>query len=350
MKIAVLLSGGVDSSVALKLLRRDKEHEITAFYLKIWLEDELAHLGECPWEDDLRFAREICSEARVPLEIVPLQKEYYERVVSYTITELRAGRTPSPDIFCNQRIKFGAFVDSVSSSFEKVASGHYGRIAEEGGTFRLLKGVDPIKDQTYFLSHLRQEQVARCLFPIGDLLKSEVRRLASDYELPNRTRADSQGICFLGKISFNDFVRYHLGEERGDIVERETGKVLGSHQGFWFHTIGQRKGLGLSQGPWYVVGKDVDKNVVTVSHSQHLEEHARDTFDVAAAHWVHGPPGREDLTAKLRHSEVLYDCRLESKGEERFTVTLDRSDAGVAPGQFAVFYDGEECLGGARIV
>ena len=201
MKIAVLLSGGVDSSVALKLLRRDEEHEITAFYLKIWLEDELAHLGECPWEDDLRFAREICSEARVPLEIVPLQKEYYERVVSYTITELRAGRTPSPDIFCNQRIKFGAFVDSVSASFEKVASGHYGRIAEDGGTFRLLKGVDPIKDQTYFLSHLRQEQVARGLFPIGGLLKSEVRRLALDYELPNRMRADSQGICFLGKIT-----------------------------------------------------------------------------------------------------------------------------------------------------
>ena len=157
-------------------------------------------------------------------------------------------------------------------------------------------------------------------------------------------------ICFLGKITFNDFVRYHLGEEPGDIVERETGKVLGSHQGFWFHTIGQRKGLGLSQGPWYVVGKDIDNNVVTVSHSHHLGEHARDTFEVTAAHWVHGPPGREHLTAKLRHSEVLYDCRVESKGEERFAVTLDRPDAGVAPGQFAVFYDGEECLGGARIV
>ncbi len=350
MKIAVLLSGGVDSSVALRRLQDKGHHDLTAFYLKIWLEDELSFLGECPWEEDLRFARQICDAAGVPLEVIALQTDYFQKVVSYAVKELEAGRTPSPDIFCNQRIKFGAFLERIDPSFDKVATGHYARIEERDGAHRLLKGVDPVKDQTYFLSHLSQAQVARSLFPIGDLPKLEVRRLAETYELPNAARADSQGICFLGKIKFNEFVRYHLGEKQGDILELGTDEKLGEHRGYWFHTIGQRKGLGLSGGAWYVVRKDLERNIVFVSHARDLARHTRRRFQVTDAHWIDSPPTREDLQTKLRHSAHVYDCRLRREDDQVYTVELAEPDQGVASGQFAVFYDGEECLGGARIV
>ena len=350
MKTAVLLSGGVDSSVALRRLEEEGFQNLTAFYLKIWLEDELSFMGECPWEEDLRYAREVCAAAGVPLEIIPLQTEYFQKVVSYAVKELKLGRTPSPDIFCNQRIKFGAFLETIDPSFQKVATGHYARIAETNSHYRLLKGLDPVKDQTYFLSHLSQEQVARSLFPIGHLHKHEVRRLAESYQLPNWRRADSQGICFLGKIKFNDFVGYHLGEKTGAIVDLETGRKLGEHRGYWFHTVGQRKGLGLSGGPWYVVRKDLESNVIFVAHADRISDHTRDTFQVTDAHWIGGPPAREELQVKLRHSENVYACRVHKGKDSLYSVQLDEPDQGVASGQFAVFYDDDECLGGARIV
>ncbi|HUX22167.1 MAG TPA: tRNA 2-thiouridine(34) synthase MnmA, partial [Spirochaetia bacterium] len=257
MNIAVLLSGGVDSSVSLRLLRERSDANITAFYLKVWLEDEVRYLGDCPWEEDLAFARAVCEEAEVPLEVVSLQREYFDRVVQYALDELKEGRTPSPDIFCNQRIKFGVFYDEIGSGFDKVATGHYSKIAERDGLYRLDRAPDPVKDQSYFLSHLSQAQLARALFPIGSMHKREVRKLAESYDLPNKNRKDSQGICFLGKIRYPEFIRHYLGERPGKILERESGRVLGEHQGYWFHTIGQRQGLGLGNGPWYVVGKEV---------------------------------------------------------------------------------------------
>ncbi|MGE3164423.1 MAG: tRNA 2-thiouridine(34) synthase MnmA [Planctomycetota bacterium] len=350
MSIAVLLSGGVDSSVALRLLRDAGHDDLTAFYLKIWLEDELAFLGDCPWEEDLAYARAVCAAAEVPLEIVPLQREYHERVVNHTIAELRAGRTPSPDILCNQRIKYGAFREVVGTDFAHVASGHYARVEFGGGRHHLHKGVDPVKDQTYFLSHLSQEQLGRCLFPVGDLPKPAVRALAERFELPNRARPDSQGICFLGKIRYNDFVRSHLGVRPGEIRERETGRKLGHHSGFWFHTIGQRKGLGLSGGPWFVVAKDCHANVVYVSHQEHVDHQSRSRFEVGRIHWLNEPAPADALQVKLRHSEHVYDCTLApAASAERSVVQLAGEDAGVAAGQYAVFYRGTECLGGAVI-
>lgn len=353
MTVAMLLSGGVDSSVALRRIHEQGE-AVTAFYLKIWLEEEMAFLGECPWEDDLEHARQVCSEIGVPLEVISLQREYHDRVVAHTLAELRAGRTPSPDIHCNQRIKFGAFCDHLSSEFDRIASGHYARTTVRangsgGDAYSLWKGVDPVKDQTYFLSHLSQAQLARCWFPLGDLHKAEVRDLAASYRLPNADRRDSQGICFLGKIRYNDFVRTHLGSQPGEIRDRETDRVLGSHDGFWFHTIGQRRGLGLSGGPWYVVEKDCHQNVVYVSHQEAMPARTRNELLVEAIHWIRMPEPDESLQVKLRHSEHVSDCVLTEQSGGPSVVRLAEDDPGIAPGQYAVFYAGAECLGGGMI-
>ena len=349
MKIAVLLSGGVDSSVALHLLAREG-HELTAFYLKIWLEEELAFLGDCPWDADLRFARSVCQEIGVPLEIVPLQQEYLDRVVTYALDELRRGRTPSPDIFCNQRIKFGAFVDLLPPQLATVASGHYARLERLQERAILRCGSDPVKDQTYFLSSLRPDQLDRLRFPIGDLSKSQVRALAAEFELCNKDRPDSQGICFLGKISYRDFVAFHLGEKPGKIVELVSGKVLGEHLGYWFHTIGQRHGLSLSGGPWYVVGKAVDENVVYVAHGKDLVPHGRRVFETGPFNWISEPPRNPSrLRVKLRHGPDFHDCTVEHNETSGIRVALQTPDMGVAPGQHAVVYEGDTCLGGGVI-
>ena len=345
MKIAVLVSGGVDSSVALRLLH-EQGHQLEAFYLKIWLEDELAYLGDCPWEEDLAYAQAVCDAINVPLHVIPLQKEYWQQVVSYTIAEVRAGRTPSPDLLCNQRIKFGAFLEHIDDSFEKIATGHYAQKAVIDGKTVLLKAKDPIKDQTYFLSYLSQVQLDRLLFPIGCYLKSEVRELADRFDIPNKQRPDSQGICFLGKIKFSDFVAHHLGKQQGDIIEYETGTKLGMHDGFWFHTIGQRKGLRLGGGPWFVIKKDPARNIVYISREYHSEDKVRDQFDVESLHWINrSEPKKHDLSAKIRHGEHTYSCTIEPFGINRAHVKLDGSDQGLAPGQFAVFYNGDQCLG-----
>jgi tRNA-specific 2-thiouridylase len=335
--------------VALRLAKQAGHRDITAFYLKIWLEDELAHLGQCPWEEDLKFARAVCEQAGVPLEVVSLQTEYHERVVAAAVEELRAGRTPSPDIWCNQRIKFGLFFDKIDASFDKVVSGHYAQVEECAGAMCLKRSPDPVKDQTYFLHALNQTQLRRLWFPIGHLHKREVRQLAWEFDLPNRERPDSQGICFLGKIKYAEFVRFHLGEQPGEIVELETGRTLAEHRGYWFYTIGQRKNLRLPGGPWYVVKKDVATNRVFVSHSDHYLAHARDRFIVGPVNWIAGEPTRLDLQAKVRHSPHLVNCRIAPSGDAHWQVILTSKDQGIAPGQSAVFYDGEVCLGGGVI-
>ncbi len=346
MKIAVLLSGGVDSSVALHLLKRDKKNEITAFYLKIWLEDELAFLGDCPWETDLKFAREVCSNIGAPLEILPFQSQYQNAIVDYTLSELRAGRTPSPDILCNQNIKFGEFYQEIDDAYSKVATGHYAQIDENDGVYMLKCCPDSVKDQTYFLSSLNQNQLSRALFPIGSMLKEDVRSLARELDLPNQDRKDSQGLCFLGKIKYNEFVKFHLGNQIGDIIEIESDRILGNHNGYWYYTIGQRQGLGLSGGPWYVVRKDIENNVIYVSHQENFVDKARNEFYVRNVHWIAGEPKRANLKLKLRHGPEFIDCIIEPDHDHhRFLVKMTKEDSGVASGQSAIFYENNYCLG-----
>ena len=345
LKIAILLSGGVDSSVAASLLKAEG-HVLEAFYIKIWLEDELQHIGECPWQEDLDYAHKVCDQLQIPLHIVSLQTEYLDRVVSYTIRELKEGRTPSPDIFCNARIKFGAFLEKIPDDFEKVATGHYARIHDNGSCFQLLRAKDPVKDQTYFLSHLNQAQLRRALFPIGSIRKKDVRAYAQQTGLPTKNRKDSQGICFLGNIKFNEFVQFHLGEQPGDIVDITSSEKLGSHRGYWYHTIGQRHGLGLSGGPWYVVKKNIEENVVYVSHLDTLHTRKRNAFKIHSPSWISDAPfDNQDLFIKIRHGENLIPGRIHKIDNSVYEVSLQAEDAGIASGQFAVFYDGENCLG-----
>jgi len=349
MKIAVLLSGGVDSSVALALLQA-QGHEVTAFYLKIWLEDELSYLGDCPWETDLEYARKVCLKLNVPLEVLSLQQDYHTKVVSYTIAEIQAGRTPNPDIFCNSWIKFGVFYDAISPEFDKVATGHYAKVEKSHNIVQLIMTPDPVKDQTYFLARLNQVQLNRVVFPLGEMTKSEVRDLASKFDLPTKDRKDSQGICFLGKLKFSDFVKHHLGEQEGDLVEFETGKIIGKHAGYWFYTIGQRQGLGLSGGPWYVAAKDVKLNRVYISRMYFSADKLRNVFEVENCHWINGAPSSgSNLQVKLRHGAQRHSCHLEQVGSDRWRVSLTERDQGIAAGQYAVFYDEMICLGGAMI-
>src|ERR1039457_1858434 len=349
MKIAVLVSGGVDSSVALNLLKKEG-HDITAFYLKIWLQDEFTFLGDCPWEDDLNFVRGVCKQLNIPLEILSLQNEYWENGVTYAISEIKEGRTPNPDMFCNSLIKFGQFYDKIDNTYEKVASGHYAHVGFQDGIFFLKKSPDSIKDQTYFLAYLTQKQLSRALFPIGMYKKSEIRNMAHEFSLSNMDRKDSQGICFLGKIKFNEFIKHHLGEIKGDILEFETGEKMGIHNVYYYYTIGQRSGIGLSGGPWYVVKKEIEKNIIYVSR-ENIAKRAKDNFLVGNFNWIAGSaPERNPIQIKIRHGASFFNCDLIYFDGNKAEVKLDRPDQGIAPGQFAVFYQKEICLGAGIIL
>jgi tRNA U34 2-thiouridine synthase MnmA/TrmU len=306
-------------------LLKDKGHDVTAYYLKIWLQDEFSFLGECPWEEDLKFARDVCEQTNVPLEVVPLQTEYWDNVVSYTIEEIKEGRTPNPDIFCNSLIKFGEFYDKINVSFEKVASGHYARVEKINEKYCLKTSI-------------------------GKYKKTEIRGVAEKYNLPTMARRDSQGICFLGQIKFNEFIKHHLGEIEGDIIDVDSGKVLGKHPGYYYYTIGQRSGLRLGGGPWFVVKKDVKNNFVYVS-KKNKAELERNQFNVGKLNWISGIRSvNKDLKIKIRHGAHFYNCMIEWMDEATLTVKLTKSDKGIAPGQFAVFYNEDICLGGGVIL
>lgn len=354
MTTAHLISGGVDSSVALNILIREGR-PVTAFYLKIWLEDEVSYLGSCPWEEDLYYARAVCDRLGVELRVVPLQKEYHERVVDYAIQELRNGGTPSPDLFCNRLIKFGAFLEKTGDHWDRVSTGHYAVVRHGPEHSELWRNPDPVKDQTYFLSRMTREQLRRSEFPLGPYTKKEVRRLAHEWDLPNKDRPDSQGICFLGKVPYRKFVEHYLGTKPGPMVNLKTGQVVGHHRGLWFYTLGQRSGLGLSGGPWYVAGKNLPENVLFLSHAGDIELAQRSALLVEDLHWLNLPTDQFSYSVKVRHgphlypAEVTYSAFSEDGVPNQALVRLSGYDTGLAAGQFCVFYQGEQCLGSGRI-
>ncbi|CAN6454114.1 unnamed protein product [Victoria cruziana] len=334
-KVAVLLSGGVDSSVSLRLLCA-AGHSCTAFYLKIWFQEDFQNFwSACPWDEDLKYAEAVCKQVHVPLEVVHLTDEYWNSVVSHMISEYRSGRTPNPDVLCNTRIKFGAFMDAISSSgFDYIASGHYARV------------IHPPP-------HCQDGQSVLELSADMD----EVRGLAAELDLPNKDRKDSQGICFLGKLKFSEFVAKHIGEMEGVLLEAETGDFLGKHRGYWFYTVGQRQGLRLSGGPWYVVGKDVDNNVVFVSRNYFSFDKIRRSFKVGSLSWMSGskPTQLDQIRCKVRHGPDFYDCSVETQvgddnQEDVATVHISRDDQGLAAGQFAAFYKEKACIGSGIIL
>ena len=349
-RIALLLSGGVDSAVVL--------HELVSlgvkpdcFYIKIGPSDNEAE-WDCSMEEDLEMATALCHRYGVTLEVVDCHRDYWDEVTRYTMDAVREGRTPNPDVMCNRMIKFGAFDRKRGHDYDLIATGHYAQteIDEEGRKW-LCTSPDPVKDQTDFLAQLYDWQLKKALFPIGHMRKEEVRAIAEREHLVNARRKDSQGICFLGKLNYNDYVRRYLGEKEGDIIDIETGKVLGQHKGHWFHTIGQRKGLGLGGGPWNVVKKDVEQNILYVVKGYEPIKAHRMEFPIKDFHFLTAPTLPSEITFKVRHTPDYFIGTAENLGDGRYRMHADRWVQGVAPGQFCVVYDKDfhRCLGSGEI-
>ena len=351
MNVAVLLSGGVDSAV---VVHRLKEQGIdpTLFYIRIGMDNDE---GDCSAEEDIEMCTYIARKYGLPFEVVSLHREYWDHVMEYALRTVKLGLTPNPDMMCNKMIKFGFFEERWGHAFDKTATGHYATTTERNGKIYLSTARDKKNDQTDFLAQIDSVQVSHLLFPIGDLLKQEVREMAVSAKLPNASRRDSQGICFLGNIDYNAFIRRHLGERQGAIVELETGKILGFHKGYWFHTIGQRKGLGLSGGPWYVVAKDVDTNTIFVSNGYGTEKQYGKVLKLAEFHFITDDPWGEmespvEITFKNRHTPDFTSGLLIKEGKS-YSISSTEPVQGIAPGQFAVVYDKEHhiCVGSGVI-
>ena len=352
MNIAALLSGGVDSSVVVHLLN-EAGYKPTLFYIKIGMDDdELLH---CSSEEDIEMASLIAHKYGCKLEVVDLHQDYWDNVVDYTIKKVKLGLTPNPDVMCNKLIKFGVFEQRVGKDFDKTATGHYAGTAEIDGKTYLTTAKDPVKDQTDFLAQINYLQVSKLMFPLGNMMKSEVRDIAVKANLPSSKRPDSQGICFLGKVNYNDFIRRYLGEKEGPIVELETGKILGKHKGYWFHTVGQRKGLGLSGGPWYVIKKDVDANIVWASKGFDADAQYGNKFSMRDFHFITENPWgvdavEKEVTFKIRHSPEFTKGRI-LYTPDGYRMISDEKLQGIAPGQFGVVYDAASkiCIGSGEI-
>ena len=369
-RVAVLLSGGVDSSVVVYEFAKLGLHP-DCFYIKIGPEEE--EEWDCSSEEDLEMATAVAHKYGCRLEVIDCHQEYWDQVTAYTMEKVRAGYTPNPDVMCNRLIKFGAFDQKRGHDYDLIATGHYAQTETEtiseivnsksennksvnrksvNRKYKwLCTSPDPVKDQTDFLAQIYDWQLRKALFPIGHYMKDEVRVIAEREHLVNAKRKDSQGICFLGKINYNDYIRRYLGENPGDVIELETGQRIGEHRGLWFHTIGQRKGMGFSGGPWFVVKKDVDSNILYVSHGYDPETAYKADFPVHDFHFLTMELQPTDVTFKIRHTPDYHPATLEWTSANTFIVHSKTAIHGVAPGQFCVIYDSEHhrCFGSGEI-
>jgi tRNA-specific 2-thiouridylase len=354
MKIVVGLSGGVDSAVAALLLKR-AGHDVVGLFMKNWEDDDDDEY--CSTREDLVDAVSAAEQIGIEVEAVNFAAEYRERVFTAFLAEYRAGRTPNPDVLCNAEIKFRAFLDhAMSLGAGRIATGHYARLEERDGRLQLLKGVDPGKDQSYFLHRLNQAQLACTLFPVGHLHKSEVRAIAREAGLPNHAKRDSTGICFIGERPFREFLSRYLPREPGPMVTPE-GTAVGEHQGLMYYTIGQRQGLGIggrregAGDPWYVAAKDVPTNTLTVVQGHDHPLLLKKGLVAADASWIAGEPPSTagTLGAKTRYRQADSACGLRLEADASFALDFAAPQWAVTPGQSAVLYRGEVCLGGGVI-
>lgn len=353
-KVIVGMSGGVDSSVA-ALLLREQGYRVEGLFMKNWEEDDGTEY--CTAKEDYADAQAVADALGIPLHGANFAAEYWDNVFEHFLAEYRAGRTPNPDILCNREIKFRAFLDyALLLGADCIATGHYARRGETDGRATLLRGLDSNKDQSYFLHAVGHEELARTLFPVGELPKPEVRDIARRHGLATHGKKDSTGICFIGERRFRDFLQTYLPAQPGEIRSLE-GEVLGRHQGLMYHTLGQRQGLGIGglagrdEAPWYVAGKDLDNNVLLVAQGNDHPALFSTSLETGQAYWVAGEAPALPLlcTAKVRYRQPDQGCRVEALEDARCRVIFDSPQRAVTPGQSVVFYLGDRCLGGAVI-
>ena len=352
-KIIVGVSGGVDSSVA-ALLLLEQGYEVEALFMKNW--DESDETGSCIWEADVEDALAVCEKLRIRLNTVDLSEAYWHKVFQQFLDEYSAGRTPNPDILCNQEIKFHAFMEHATSlDAARIATGHYAAIQCHEGKHLLHKGADRNKDQSYFLCRLTQAQLSQSLFPLGTLKKPEVRALAKKHGLATHDKKDSTGICFIGERPFRDFLSHYLPVRAGPIRTID-GVAIGEHAGVHFYTLGQRRGLGIGgvkghpEKPWYVVAKDVGNNALTVAQGHDHPTLFSHGLTAANLNWIAGAPTLPlECSVKTRYRQADQHCTIEMIDDDRVRVKFARPQRAVTPGQYAVFYDRNLCLGGGII-
>ena len=352
-RVIVGVSGGVDSSVAaLKLVEAGES--VAGLFMQNWADDGS---GECRAEEDRRDAVAVCGKLGIPFHFRDFSSEYWQSVFTHFIAEYAAGRTPNPDILCNREVKFKHFLDAARElGAEKIATGHYARIVKDAGQSKLLRAVDRSKDQSYFLHQLGQEQLSATLFPVGELQKSDLRRIARDAGLPTHDKKDSTGICFIGERDFREFLGRYLPAITGEMRD-PNGQKIGEHPGVFYFTLGQREGLqiggvrGRAAAPWYVVGKDVASNVLYVDQDTHSPYLHSTTLWSEVAHWIGGGPlARQfECTAQTRYRQLDEPCTVSVNDDGTLAVKFNQPQRAVTPGQSVVFYQGDECLGGAVI-
>ncbi|WP_374585615.1 tRNA 2-thiouridine(34) synthase MnmA [Ideonella dechloratans] len=359
-RVVVGLSGGVDSSVSAWLLQQ-QGYEVIGIFMKNWEDDDDGEY--CSTRQDFLDAASVADVLGIEIEHVNFAAEYKDRVFAEFLREYQAGRTPNPDVLCNAEIKFKAFLDhAMRLGADKIATGHYARVREVGGRFQLLKGLDPLKDQSYFLHRLNQAQLAKTIFPVGELPKTEVRRIAAELKLPNAKKKDSTGICFIGERPFRDFLNRYLSNQPGPILD-DRGRRLGEHVGLSFYTLGQRQGLGIGgvkekkaqrgggdHAPWYVARKDLERNILYVvqGHDHPWLQYRSLVADDTS--WVAGePPAAGAIGAKTRYRQADASCMLAPGAGAMLRLDFAEPQWAVTPGQSAVLYDGEVCLGGGVI-
>ena len=353
--IIVGMSGGVDSSVtALKLL--EQGNQVTGLFMKNWEEDDGTEY--CTALEDLADAQQVCDRLGIPLKTVNFASEYWEEVFAVFLSEFKAGRTPNPDILCNKHVKFKAFLDYAIDDLdaEYIATGHYARIEKKNDEFFLLKGLDPNKEQSYFLYTLGQKQLSRTLFPIGHLHKPEIRELAKRAGFANHRKRDSTGICFIGERKFKEFLQRYLPTQPGEMRTPE-GQYVAPHQGLMYYTLGQRQGLGIGgikgtpDAPWYVLDKDLDNNILIVGQGHDHPLMLHNTLEAGRLDWCNNSPLAKTIRcqAKTRYRQADQACVVEPLGKDKCRVVFQQQQRAITPGQSVVFYDGEICLGGGII-